>query len=169
MHDYDGEPGPLEVSLHVSASSIVAVIVDEGNGIPEEANPDDVHGVGLPLMRALSDQLEFRAGPRGGTEVRLEFAGRRGGAPLFAVPPEVAEEDGFAAGLSGDAVVSISPLTFVGPVLGRLARGGGAEASGDGARQPRAHVLLRHRRAVSLGRGAVRVGTSCNLAGRSGG
>jgi hypothetical protein len=79
-------------------------------------------------MRALTDRLEFRTGSRGGTEVRLEFAGRRGGTPLFAAPPAVAREDGFAARLSGDAVVSISPLSFVGPVLGRLARALAARA-----------------------------------------
>jgi anti-sigma regulatory factor (Ser/Thr protein kinase) len=129
VHAYGGAPGPLDVSLHVSPVSIVAVIVDEGTGISELANAEDgVHGVGLPLMRALSDRLEFHEGPRGGTEVRLEFAGRRGGAPLFAVPPDIAREDGFANSLHGDAVVSISPLTFVGPVLGRLARALAARA-----------------------------------------
>jgi serine/threonine-protein kinase RsbW len=129
VHAYAGEAGPLEVSLHVSVDSIVAVIADEGSGIPEQAYPEDgVHGVGLPLMRALSDELEFRERPNGGTEVRLRFAGRRGGAELFAPPSEVVGEDGWAERLQGDAVVSISPLAFVGPVLGRLARALAARA-----------------------------------------
>ena len=34
VHAYGGEPGPLEVSLHVTASSILAVIADEGCGDP---------------------------------------------------------------------------------------------------------------------------------------
>lgn len=129
MHAYGGGPGPLDVSLHVTSASIVAVIADEGQGLPELAQSDDgTHGVGFPLMRALSDSVDFGEGPRGGTEVRLEFAARRGGAPLFAVPPDIAQEDGFADRLQGDAVVSISPLTFLGPVLGRLARALAARA-----------------------------------------
>jgi serine/threonine-protein kinase RsbW len=118
VHAYGGEAGPLEVSLHVTSRSIVAVIADEGSGIPEQTYPEDgVHGVGLPLMRALSDRLEFRDRPRGGTEVRLEFAGRRGDCELFAAPGEVVGDDGWAQRLRGDAVVSISPVTFVGPPL----------------------------------------------------
>jgi serine/threonine-protein kinase RsbW len=129
VHAYGGEAGPLDVSLHVTANSILAVIADEGSGIPEQAHPEDgVHGVGLPLMRALSDRLEFRDRPLGGTEVHLEFAGRRGGFELFAAPGEVASDDGWFERLRGDAVVSISPLTFVGPVLGRLARALAARA-----------------------------------------
>jgi serine/threonine-protein kinase RsbW len=129
VHAYGGDAGPLEVSLYVTASSILAVISDEGLGIPEQAYPEDgVHGVGLPLMRALSDRVEFRDRPHGGTEVRLEFAGRRGDSALFAPPGEVVGDDGWAERLHGDAVVSISPLTFVGPVLGRLARALAARA-----------------------------------------
>jgi serine/threonine-protein kinase RsbW len=129
VHAYGGEAGPLEVSLHVTASSILAVIADEGAGIPEQAYPEDgVHGVGLPLMRALSDRVEFRDRPQGGTEVRLEFSGRRGDSELFAPPGEVVRDDGWAECLHGDAVVSISPLTLVGPVLGRLARALAARA-----------------------------------------
>src|SRR5947209_19949467 len=41
VHAYDGERGPLDVSLHVSADSIVAVILDEGTGIPEHAHNED--------------------------------------------------------------------------------------------------------------------------------
>jgi anti-sigma regulatory factor (Ser/Thr protein kinase) len=129
LHAYGGEPGPLEVSLHITNNAILAVIADEGAGIPEQAHPEDgVHGVGIPLMRALSDRLEFRGRPGGGAEVRLEFAGRRGGSDLFTAPGEIAGDDGWAERLNGDAVVSISPLTFVGPVLGRLARALAARA-----------------------------------------
>jgi len=129
VHAYGGEPGPLDVALHLTRGSIVAVVADEGVGIPDVAHPDEgVHGVGLPLMKALSDDLEFRQRPDGGTEVRLRFDGRRGGASLFSAPPEVAEEDGWSWRLTGDAVVSLSPLTFLGPVLGRLARALAARA-----------------------------------------
>src|SRR5690348_2188532 len=41
VHAYGGEPGPLDVSLHVRTDSIVAIILDEGEGIPEEAYEQD--------------------------------------------------------------------------------------------------------------------------------
>lgn len=129
LHAYGGEVGPLEVALHVNQRAIVAVVSDHGVGIPEQAHAEDgVHGVGLPLMRALSDRLQFSEAPGGGTAVRMEFSGHRGGVDLFTAPARVAGEENFSLPLQGDAVVSISPLSFVGPVLGRLARALAARA-----------------------------------------
>ena len=129
VHAYGGDPGPLEVALYVTTASLVAVISDQGVGIPAQSQGEDGgHGVGLPLMRALSDRLDFTAPPGGGTEVRLEFAGRRGGDELFVAPVHIGGDDGWSRQLDGDAVVSISPLSFVGPVLGRLARALAARA-----------------------------------------
>jgi hypothetical protein len=88
-----------------------------------------MHGVGLPLIKALTnDSVEFVDRPRGGTEVRMSFSGRRAGRRLFTAPADVAAEDGWFSTLSGDAVVSVSPVSFVGPVLGRLARALAARA-----------------------------------------
>jgi hypothetical protein len=58
----------------------------------------------------------------------MSFSGRRAGRPLFTAPSDVADEDGWFSTLSGDAVVSVSPINFVGPVLGRLARALAARA-----------------------------------------
>jgi hypothetical protein len=52
----------------------------------------------------------------------------REGALLYQEPGEAAPEDGWKDGLSGDAVVSLSPIAFVGGVLGRLARALAARA-----------------------------------------
>ena len=80
VHAYGGEAGPLEVSLHVTGELDLGRDRRRGRrGSRSRRYPEDgVHGVGLPLMRALSDRLEFRDRPRGGTEVRLEFAGAPG-------------------------------------------------------------------------------------------
>jgi anti-sigma regulatory factor (Ser/Thr protein kinase) len=130
MHAYEGDSGPLEVRLYAGGGRIEAVIVDEGSGIPEAADPDEgVHGVGLPLIKALTDDaVEFIDRPEGGTVVRMSFAGMRGGEPLFRVPAPVAQADAWADRLSGDAVVSLSPVPLLGPVLGRLARALAARA-----------------------------------------
>ena len=52
----------------------------------------------------------------------MMFASHRGGRPLFEVPPEAAPDDGWAQQLSGDAIVSVSPVELMSGVLGRIAR-----------------------------------------------
>ncbi len=127
VHAYGGDAGPLEVILCLIPSGIAAVVRDVGSGIPDVADPDEgVHGVGLPLIKALTDGAQFLARAGGGTEVRMEFAGWRGAA--FAFPEDIVEEDGWVHQLRGDVVASLSPLTFLGPVLGRLARALAARA-----------------------------------------
>ena len=129
MHAYGGESGPLSVSLYVDLEAIDVVVLDQGQGIPVIAPSDDrLQGVGIPIMRALADETGFRALPEGGTEVWLRFAGTREGRALYREPPEPAPEDGWADRLSGDAVVSLSPVHLVGGILGRLARALAARA-----------------------------------------
>jgi anti-sigma regulatory factor (Ser/Thr protein kinase) len=129
LHAYDGTPGPLSVALYVRPEAIEVVVLDAGSGIPPGASTDDrMQGVGLPIIRALARQAEFRDRPGGGTEVRMVFAGSRDGKPLFEQPAQAAPEDGWTEQLSGDAVVSLSPVSFLGAVLGRLARALAARA-----------------------------------------
>jgi anti-sigma regulatory factor (Ser/Thr protein kinase) len=129
MHAYDGVAGPLTVFLYVSDDAIEVLVRDNGSGIPLSAPTDDrMQGVGLPIIRALAQESEFRRPPEGGTEVWMSFAGRREGMALFEAPGEPAPEDGWVSRLSGDAVVSLSPVNFLGAVLGRLARALAARA-----------------------------------------
>jgi serine/threonine-protein kinase RsbW len=129
MHAYNGQPGPLVVALHVSGGDIEAYIRDEGTGIPDVADPvEGVHGVGMPLIKALADEVEFTVSETGGTEVRMRFSGRRGTAALEELAESVAADDGWVDRLDGAVVASLSPLTFLGPVLGRLARALAARA-----------------------------------------
>jgi anti-sigma regulatory factor (Ser/Thr protein kinase) len=129
MHAYDDTPGPLRVRLYARDETIEVVITDQGIGIPEFASSDDrLQGVGLPVIRALTQHAEFRPMPAGGTEVRMLFAGERKGRPLFREPERATPEQGLADRLSGDAIVSLSPVSFVGGVLGRLARALAAKA-----------------------------------------
>lgn len=130
LHAYGGDVGPLEVFLYIRADSIVAAICDEGSGLPDAADPESgMHGVGIPLIKALTNgAVDFDQPPGGGTVVRMTFAGRRAGQALFTPPASIAAEDGWFRRLDGEAVVSLSPLSFVGPVLGRLARALAARA-----------------------------------------
>jgi anti-sigma regulatory factor (Ser/Thr protein kinase) len=129
MHAYDDEPGPLDVLLYARQDAIEVVIRDEGSGIDAIPAADDrLQGVGLPVIRALTQHSEFNSLPEGGTEVRMVFAGEREGKRLFRKPARATPEEQWTDQLAGDAVVSLSPVSFVGGVLGRLARALAAKA-----------------------------------------
>lgn len=129
MHAYDGGSGPLTVRIFVDPDTIEASIEDEGKGIPLLTPSDDrLQGVGIPIIRALAQQTAFRPRSGGGSEVWMQFAGQREGRPLYRSPDDAAAADGWTERLSGDAVVSLSPVTFLGGVLGRLARALAARA-----------------------------------------
>jgi len=129
MHAYGGESGPLSVRLFVGDEEIEVSVRDKGRGIPMQAPADDrLQGVGIPIMRALAQQTAFRTLEDGGTEVWLQFSGRRDGELLFSPPEAASVEDGWTDQLSEDTVVSLSPVSFIGGVLGRLARALAARA-----------------------------------------
>lgn len=129
MHAYEGASGPLCICIHTEDDGLVVTVRDQGRGIPVLAPSDDrLQGVGIPIMRALAQQTAFRPREEGGTEVWLKFAAERDGRPLYKVPSSAIPEDGWSDRLDGDAVVSLSPVDFVGGVLGRLARAMAARA-----------------------------------------
>jgi anti-sigma regulatory factor (Ser/Thr protein kinase) len=123
LHAYDGDTGPLAVCIYVEQGLIEVIVRDQGVGIPSVTTEDDrVQGVGLPVIRALTQDAEFTALPGGGTEVRMVFAGEREGKPLFQRLADPAPDDGWVHELSGETIVSLSPIDLLGGVLGRLAR-----------------------------------------------
>ena len=129
MHAYGGDSGPLWVRLYATSDGIEVVVRDQGQGIPLIAPSDDrLQGVGIPIIRALAQQTAFRPLPEGGTEVWMQFPGQRDNQVLYQAPGDVSPEDGWSDRLAGDAVVSLSPLTMLGGVLGRLARALAARA-----------------------------------------
>ncbi len=129
MHAYGSESGPLSVCVYVGEDEIEVSVRDQGRGIPMQAPADDrLQGVGIPIMRALAQQTAFRSLEGGGTEVWLQFSGRRDGKLLYAPSDLPSAEDGWTDRLSGDTIVSLSPVSFVGGVLGRLARALAARA-----------------------------------------
>jgi serine/threonine-protein kinase RsbW len=127
LHAYGGEPGPMEVALFVSEDQFSVRVIDEGVGMPAPPPAGDVsQGIGLSVIRALTEAVLFSSAPGGGTEVRMDFSVRRDGRKLFEAPPPAAgdadmtlSEDG---GGDGEVIVSLSPVTLLPGVLGRLAR-----------------------------------------------
>jgi serine/threonine-protein kinase RsbW len=127
LHAYGGEPGPMEVGLFVTDEQFSVRVCDEGVGMPAPPPAGDVsQGIGLSVIRALTEDVRFSSAPGGGTEVIMDFSVRRDGRKLFEAPPAAAGDadmtpSGNGTG-EGEVIVSLSPVTLLPGVLGRLAR-----------------------------------------------
>lgn len=125
LHAYGGEPGPMEVGLFVTDERFSVRVTDEGVGMPAPPPAGDVsQGIGLSVIRALTEDVQFSSAPGGGTEVRMDFSVRRDGRKLFEAPPVAAGDADMtpAEKADGEVIVSLSPVTLLPGVLGRLAR-----------------------------------------------
>jgi anti-sigma regulatory factor (Ser/Thr protein kinase) len=72
-HAYAGAEGPLEVRVEPKAECLTVIVTDQGTGI--RPNPaSDGAGLGLPLIAALSSQLEIEDAPDAGSRVRMSFS-----------------------------------------------------------------------------------------------
>ena len=124
LHAYDGGEGPLEVELAAGAEELEATVRDHGSGIEPGAQSaeDPAGGIGLPVIQALSDTVEFRDVPGGGTEVAMRFE-----APC-AEPPEESDESGDGAeleaidhGTPGDVtLMTVGPTSVARGVVPRV-------------------------------------------------
>jgi serine/threonine-protein kinase RsbW len=76
VHAYPDGEGQLEVEVYGTEDGLEVVVRDHGIGIkPREADPEEiVGGIGLPVIRALTEDVDFCDIPGGGTEVRMRFA-----------------------------------------------------------------------------------------------
>jgi serine/threonine-protein kinase RsbW len=130
LHAYGEDTGPLVVVVAVGHDHVQAAVHDRGSGIRSVSSGEDRMGVGLAVITALAERAEFISTPGEGTEVRMEFAGRVGGAPRTAELPESMAIDGHVPRfeLDGRVVVTLSSAALVGAVLNRVARGMAAAA-----------------------------------------
>jgi serine/threonine-protein kinase RsbW len=125
LHAYGGDPGPMEVGLFVTEDQFSVRVSDEGVGMPAPPPAGDVsQGIGLSVIRALTEDVQFSSAPGGGTEVLMDFSVRRDGRKLFEAPPAATGDAEMtpAADGQGEVIVSLSPVTLLPGVLGRLAR-----------------------------------------------
>lgn len=80
-HAYGPDGGPVTVAFEVRDGRLDVVVEDEGSGIVLKAldevtdaagDPSLEGGMGMPIIRAIVDELEVTAGPDGrGTVVRM--------------------------------------------------------------------------------------------------
>ncbi|HUA03390.1 MAG TPA: ATP-binding protein [Solirubrobacteraceae bacterium] len=128
QHAYGNDPGPFSVEFALTPGGLEVHIRDHGRGIRESAPDHDGLKVGLALMSAVADRAEFIRVPEGGTEVRLCFRGAAGAgraaSPASHHAGDRAEVWGarLPTGLSGDIVLTVSPVDLLAPVLGRIGR-----------------------------------------------
>ncbi|MDQ6836333.1 MAG: ATP-binding protein [Actinomycetota bacterium] len=118
LHAYGGEPGPMSVSLFIDERLRVTV-EDRGVGLPAREPPD---GIGLSVIRALAADVTLRSEPGQGTQVQMEFEIEHNGRPLLRPPESAAPDPGWERGADDQVVVSLSPVSLLPGVLGRLAR-----------------------------------------------
>jgi len=117
VHAYGGREGPLQVGAQATGRELSVLVRDQGGGIRPTpvTSEQSVHGVGLSLIQALTERVEFGGGVGSGTEVRMFFTSEHelepAGERAAAEEPE-APSDGL--------VVSIAPGELVSPVLGRV-------------------------------------------------
>jgi serine/threonine-protein kinase RsbW len=121
LHAYGDQSGPLTMRLEVTAEGVNALVRDHGSGIQRVAPGVDRMGVGLAVISALADRAEFVTGPEGGTDVRMSFT--RGDAGLELADGALGASTGAErVELAGDIVLSVSPVSILAAVFGRLAR-----------------------------------------------
>ncbi|MGP0052019.1 MAG: ATP-binding protein [Solirubrobacteraceae bacterium] len=131
QHAYGGGPGPMDVRFAATDGLIRVVVEDRGVGLPAVQPESELpQGIGLPVIRALTARVTIADRAAGGTEVVMDFDGRRDGRGPFAPPPPGPDTepeltaDGADVVVSdgADVVVSLSPVTLLAGVLGRLVR-----------------------------------------------
>ncbi|MHB8657971.1 MAG: ATP-binding protein [Solirubrobacteraceae bacterium] len=134
LHAYAEGPGPLDIRLEIRGAVHVTV-GDRGSGITTiAAVSEDRMGVGLALISALADRAEFLSREGGGTEVRMSFDSAREPSREALVQrpdtsgPRSMDTRSAPEILSGDVVVTVSPVTLLGAVLGRVMRAAAAGA-----------------------------------------
>jgi anti-sigma regulatory factor (Ser/Thr protein kinase) len=123
LHAYEGGAGPMAIRVYVDDRLLRVTVSDRGVGIPPAVLSDErSDGIGVSVIRALADQVQFTSEPDGGTEVQIDFAAREDG---WQVPPShgaVEPDKNWGPHQPGEVVVSLSPVALLTGVLGRLAR-----------------------------------------------
>lgn len=125
LHAYDTGPGPLMISLVAGPAGLHVLVRDSGGGMHKVSSSTDRMGVGLAVISALTNRTEFRSNPDGGTDVRMWFINPEADPDAFT---EIHNWPPPSGSLSGEIVVSLSPVSLLAPVLARLTSAAAAQS-----------------------------------------
>jgi anti-sigma regulatory factor (Ser/Thr protein kinase) len=122
LHAYDGGRGPLGVAIGVHSGGLTVVVRDHGGGIrPRRVDEEHgVLGVGLSLIQALTDGVEFRGAKGEGTEVRMSFHAEPQMSSQASAAALQTLLDERPAMPDGEIAVAVSPGSLAAPVLGAV-------------------------------------------------
>jgi serine/threonine-protein kinase RsbW len=85
-HAYPDGQGPMEVELRASPGALEVLVRDHGCGLkPHASEPSEIGGIGIPVMLALADSVEFAGSDGEGTDVRMRFETSK--AAILDTPP----------------------------------------------------------------------------------
>jgi serine/threonine-protein kinase RsbW len=126
VHAYGGREGPLEVDICARAPALRVLVRDRGKGISRALSAEEpdqsggeleqtVGGIGLPVIRALARDAQFRDREDGGTEVQMEFPTAR----ASALEPPAAGDEPRAPAIDRDGLASTMALTIAPSALAR--------------------------------------------------
>ncbi|GAC1435079.1 MAG: hypothetical protein NVSMB51_03700 [Solirubrobacteraceae bacterium] len=114
LHAYDGSTGPLEVDIVLLTQGLAVLVRDHGGGIrPRPMEEGRIPGIGLAVINALSDRVEFSGVNGSGTEVAMTFGT---GDARIAAGVQVTQPEA-----EGDVVVSVTPASLAPSIFSRLA------------------------------------------------
>jgi serine/threonine-protein kinase RsbW len=124
LHAYGNRVGPMTIQLFADEDEIRVVVSDEGVGLDGSPASEHSHGIGVSVIQALATEARFADREGGGTEVSMRFDSRRDDRPLYAAPAlgAAAADDGICELADGEIGLSLSPVSLITGVLGRLAR-----------------------------------------------
>jgi len=123
LHAYAGGEGPLEVELSTTPEGVEATVRDHGSGIKPgvQAAEEVSGGIGLPVIQALSDSVEFHDVPGGGTEVAMHFEAASTEPLDEPGSDEGAELEAIEHGIPGDVtVMTVGPTAVARGVVPRV-------------------------------------------------
>ncbi|HEX8974891.1 MAG TPA: ATP-binding protein [Solirubrobacteraceae bacterium] len=119
LHAYGGAAGPMSVCLFIDEHRIRATVEDRGAGL---LVAEPAEGIGLSVIRALSEAVSLDSRPGAGTRVEMQFPARRDSQALLTAPSPAAPDTPWERAGDDEIVVSLSPVGLLPGVLGRLAR-----------------------------------------------
>ena len=121
LHAYGGDAGPMDIAVFAGPELIRIAVTDRGVGLPASAEDPEI-GIGLSIIRALTETVALGRGPEGGTCIAMDFAAIRQGRALLQAPDPPVPDHGWPASAADEVALSVSPIGLLPSVLGRMAR-----------------------------------------------